>query len=86
MREYKYRGYKFFATPNFLSVSVHRFDKWRDEIRPVYHIEGLKDATAKPYLTSLNQCKDYIDYQISIAKRRESDGGERGGKVPSQNQ
>ena len=37
-------------------------------MRPVYHIEGLKDAGTRPFLTSHQQCKDYIDLAIWKAK------------------
>lgn len=74
MRKYKYHGYTFFATPNFIYTKVRRFDKLREEIAPVYHIEGLKDAATRPFLTSINQCKNYIDLQAYIKERRERDG------------
>lgn len=64
MRKYKYKGYTFFATNNFINAKVRRFDKMREEMRPVYHIEGLKDASRRPFLTSLNQCRNYIDFEL----------------------
>lgn len=60
-KKYTYKGHTFFATNNLIYTDVQRFDKVRKEWRPVYHIEGLKDASARPFLTSVRQCKDYID-------------------------
>jgi hypothetical protein len=53
---------------------VQRFQFTRSELRPVYHIEGLKDASARPFLTSVRQCKDYIDLAIS---RMQKEGGDQ---------
>lgn len=68
MRKYKYRGYTFFATPNYIYAKVRRFNSLREELRPVYHIEGLKDAATRPFLTSHQQCHDFIDCAIFAAK------------------
>lgn len=72
-KKYKYRGYTFFATNNYITAKVQRFGWSREELRPVYHIEGLKDASAKPYLTSLIQCKDYIDFTLWKRESERSD-------------
>lgn len=69
MKKYKYRGYTYFATNNWIQTNVQRFQFTRSELRPVYHIEGLKDASEKPFLTSVRQCKDYIDLAISKMQR-----------------
>lgn len=74
MSKYKYRGYTYFATNNWIYTNVQRFQFTRSELRPVYHIEGLKDASEKPFLTSVRQCKDYIDLAIS---RMQKEGGEQ---------
>lgn len=70
-RKYTYHGYTYFATNNLIYTDVQRFDKVRKEWRPVYHIEGLKDASAEPILTSMRQCINYID--IHWSKKRRSD-------------
>jgi hypothetical protein len=65
---YKYHGYRFCATHNFIEARVNRFGWSRKEIRPVYHIDGLKDAGTRPLLTSVRQCKGYIDLAIWKAR------------------
>ena len=60
-KQYKYRGYTFYATDSTTETRVSRFGISRKEIRPLYQIDGLKDAGVRPFLTSLQQCKDYID-------------------------
>lgn len=67
-KKYTYHGYTYFATNNLIYTDVRRFNKVRKEWRPVYHIEGLKDASAKPFLTSLRQCINYIDYHEYIKR------------------
>lgn len=74
-KKHKYRGYVYFATNNFIEAKVQRFDKERTELRPVYHIEGLKDASQKPFLTSMSQCRNYIDCHVWRQKNM-TEGGD----------
>ena len=76
MREYKYRGFTFRATDITTEVLVNRFGETRREIRPVYEIDELKDAMARPFLTSVNQCRDFIDYTRWKTKSSVCEGGE----------
>ena len=69
MREYKFRGYTFRATDITTEAMVNRFGVERKEIRPIYEIDGLKGAMVRPLLTSLSQCRDYIDCVVYAAKR-----------------
>lgn len=77
-REYKFRGYKFRATDTMTEVMVRRFGILRREIHPLYEIDGLKEAGTRPFLTSLNQVKDYIDFHI-WKKNMDNKGGDNNG-------
>lgn len=62
MKTYKYRGYEFWATRTQTEVlyeDSHGYHTRR--LRPVYEISGLKDACEHPFLTSIDECKEYID-------------------------
>lgn len=77
-KEYKFRGYKFRATNTMTEVMVQRFGVPRREIHPLYEIDGFKAAGAEPFLTSLNQVKDYIDFHI-WKENRDNKGGDNNG-------
>lgn len=85
MREYKFRGYKFRATNTQVEVLVPRFDIERKELRPLYEIDGLKEATKKPYLTSINDCKGYIDYFRYMVERNRKEATRNAENVSGQN-
>ena len=78
MREYKFRGYKFRATSTLVEALVPRFDIERKELRPLYEIDGLKEATKKPYLTSINDCKGYIELHRYMVERNKKEVNRHG--------
>lgn len=49
-KEYKYRGYTFRVTS-----TIHG-----NTGRNLYEIDGLKERGKRPFLTTIEQCKDYI--------------------------
>lgn len=51
MREYKYKGYTFRATSTIHANSG----------RPLYEIDDLKERGKRPFLTTIDSCKDYIN-------------------------
>lgn len=55
MEKYTYKGYTFYAT----DVTTDKPGTSRPV--PVYEIEGLKDACRRPFITSIQGCKDFID-------------------------
>lgn len=85
MREYKFRGYKFRATNTQVEVLVPRFDIERKELRPLYEIEGLKEATKRPYLTSINDCKGYIELHRYMVERNKKEAKRNAENVSGQN-
>lgn len=50
MKEYKYRGYTFRITSTILANTG----------RNLYEIDGLKERGKRPFLTTIEQCKEYI--------------------------
>ena len=50
-KEYKYKGYTFYATK-----TIHA-----NTMRPLYEIIDLKEYGHRPFLTSIKACKEYID-------------------------
>ena len=50
MTEYEYRGYTFRATS-----TVHA-----NSGRSLYEIDGLKGRNARPFLTTIEDCREYI--------------------------
>ena len=61
MKEYKFMGYTFRATSTTTTVRVlNRFHSYTEKIVPLYEIDGLKERGKRPFLTSIEQCKDYI--------------------------
>lgn len=51
MKEYKYRGYTFRVTS-----TIHG-----NTGRNLYEIDGLKYRDVRPFLTTIAECKEYID-------------------------
>lgn len=61
MKEYTYRGYTFRPTRTNTEVIRNAgADHPYTVIRPVYEIDGLKEAGKRPFLTSAEQCREYI--------------------------
>lgn len=58
--EYKYHGYTFRQTNTTTETTVKRGQQYRQEIRYLYEIDELKPRGVRPFLTSIEQCKDYI--------------------------
>lgn len=50
MKEYKYKGYAFRMTNTVCGKNM----------RNLYEIDGLKDKGQRPFLTTIKQCKEYI--------------------------
>ena len=55
MKEYKYKGHTFRATE-----TCHISGK------PLYEIDGLKDAGRRPFLMSIQDVKDFINTAVDI--------------------
>ena len=51
-KTYKYKGYKFRST-DIVHASTGRW---------LYEIDGLKEVGKRPFLTTIAECKRYIDY------------------------
>lgn len=77
-KEYKFRGYTYRATNIMTEVMVQRFGAQRREIHPLYEIDGLKEAGTRPFLTSINQVKGYIEFHI-WKENRDNKGGDNNG-------
>ena len=61
MKEYKYRGYTFRRTSTTTEVTIGAGTLHpRQEIRYLYEIYGLKECGKRPFLTSVNECREYI--------------------------
>lgn len=58
MKTYTYRGYKFYATSTLQANTM----------RPLYRIEGLKDEGTRPFLTTIEGCKEYIVMNLELGK------------------
>jgi hypothetical protein len=57
----EYRGYTIVETDWTTTVKVG-FDE--EEVRSVYIIRGLKERPSRPFLTSVEQCREYIDGEL----------------------
>ena len=51
MKSYSYRGYKFRMT-NTLCANNGRY---------LYEIDGLKERGKRPFITTIRECRDFID-------------------------
>lgn len=60
MKTYKYRGYEFYAT-NVLHASTSKY---------LYEIPDLKKCGQRPFLTTIRQCREYIDQEIDMMELR----------------
>jgi hypothetical protein len=71
--DYKYRGYTFRAT-----TTLHA-----DTLKPLYEIDGLKTIAQKPYLTSVNACRDYITAYVinDMSDLPDEDGASNAGRM-----
>lgn len=73
MKDYRYKGYTFRQT----STMTPGRGWGKENLRCLYEIDGLKSRGTRPFLTSIQQCKDYINWHIE----RNSDSSEKtGGK------
>lgn len=68
MKEYRYKGYTFRATNTMTEVlretpGYHGRRHYR-VLRPLYEIIGLKECGKSPRLTSIAECKAYIDMEV----------------------
>lgn len=60
-KTYAYRGYAFHQTDITTEVYVPIDDHLhRKEMRYIYEIEDLKPAGRRPFLTTVQECRDYI--------------------------
>jgi len=55
MKTYTYKGYTFYATDTTTDKPGTA------EPVPVYEVEGLKGACSRPFLTTIAECKEFID-------------------------
>lgn len=62
MKEYRYKGYTFRATSTMTTIYVSDgHGGHNSRIVPLYEIDDLKERGKRPFLTSINQCKEYIN-------------------------
>ena len=64
MKKHTYKGYVFFRTDTTTTVRYERAGRWVERVMPVYDITGLKPAGARPFLTTEQQVKDYINSHV----------------------
>lgn len=57
----EYKGYTIVETDWTTEVKTG-FDQ--EEVRPVYIIRGLKERPSRPFLTSVGECRAYIDDEL----------------------
>lgn len=56
----EYKDYIIVETDWTTSVNVGGVE----EVRPVYIIRGLKERPSRPFLTTVEQCREYIDDEL----------------------
>jgi len=61
MKKYTYKDYVFYRTDTTTIVRYQRGTEWLERPMHVYEIEGLKPAGKRPFLTTMQACRDYID-------------------------
>ena len=62
MKKYTYKGYVFYRTDTTTTVRYQRHTaNWLERPAKVYEIEKLKPAGKRPFLTTMQACRDYID-------------------------
>lgn len=59
-----YKGYTYQQTAITTTVRYQRAGKWLERPMRLYAIEGLKEAGQRPFLTSAQACRDYIDSKV----------------------
>lgn len=59
-----YKGYTYMKTSITTSVRYQRAGRWLERTGYLYEIQGLKEAGKRPFLTSVQACKDYIDSAV----------------------
>ena len=65
MTEYKYKGYTFWKVHTTTEVILKAPNgNPYTAIRNLYEIDGLKEAGKRPFLTSVAQCKEYINETV----------------------
>ena len=61
MNEYKYHGYTFRRTTTTTTTRTKNARGYYVErLAYLYEIDGLKEAGKRPFLTSAEQCREYI--------------------------
>lgn len=64
-KEYRYKGYTFRATRVMTEVyRANGYGYHYKTIRPLYEIDGLKECGKRPFLTSIRECREYIDLEV----------------------
>lgn len=66
MKDYRYRGYTFRRTNTMTSGWGGRH---HSTLRCLYEIDGLKPRGVRPFLTTIDQCKDYINQHILLNEK-----------------
>lgn len=64
MKKYTYKGYVFFRTDTTTTVRYERAGRWVERVMPVYDIPELKPAGQRPFLTTEQQVRDYINSHV----------------------
>lgn len=63
MKDYKYKGYTFRATSTMTTIYVSDgHGGHNSRVVPLYEIDDLKERGKRPFLTSIEQCKVYINW------------------------
>ena len=61
MKEYKYNGDTFRRTTTTTTTRIKNARGYYSErLAYLYEIDGLKEAGRRPFLTSAEQCREYI--------------------------
>lgn len=63
MKDYTYKGYTFRQTSATTTVYVKNpmgYHYYIERIVYLYEIDGLKERGKRPFLTTIEQCKEYI--------------------------
>jgi hypothetical protein len=67
MKTYNYKGYKFRQT-DVLCTNNNRY---------LYEIVGLKEAGKYPFLTTIKECKEYIEMEVEQNEKDNIDNIEK---------
>ena len=60
----KYKGYSYTRTDTTTTVRYERAGRWVERVMPVYDIPELKPAGQRPFLTTEQQVRDYINSHV----------------------